>query len=549
MAHIRQILANLSISVSEFKKNPKTVVKAVKSEPIAVIINDKPAFYCVPADILESLYSKFYEMNEIQNIQELNNDSDDPVCTGDDDSFGVHDIFQTIEDEQAAKMASSDDLVDPIKNSVADPLDEEVANKLNCSIDNHLLESNNKVASLNAPNAMDLSFNDLGEQDNISGFDEFNEIDPIRDDGFNDNLLGNFDNSDKVNDDLNYVSSLTDMDDLRSPGIKSKDESHSEATLAHAEKVVKQEQEKAKDTKASDTIPTDMDDLRSPGIKSKDESHSEATLAHAEKVVKQEQEKAKDTKASDTIPTDQVPCNQVPSDAKVSKASKAKLATTTDNKSTKDSGAKKSTKDGEQAKDLAQPKKELNIVQGTDHKISATSTNASASTSASANASASANPSSKSASSKASTTKSDETKLNIDAGSQIQSNKDNSQSSNQVCEVLSDVNANNNQSMRNLVSGPHSFSLEHVAKTYSPYKQKKLLEKRQQELKKEQKAEHKAKQKELKKLEKAAKYLKLDPKSVQEAEKKKAKEQHSKDAKKSKKSKFVKLKPDDVKNV
>ena len=498
MAHIRQILANLSISVSEFKKNPKTVVKAVKSEPIAVIINDKPAFYCVPADILESLYSKFYEMNEIQNIQELNNDSDDPVCTGDDDSFGVHDIFQTIEDEQAAKMASSDDLVDPIKNSVADPLDEEVANKLNCSIDNHLLESNNKVASLNAPNAMDLSFNDLGEQDNLSSFDEFNEIDPIRDDGFNDNLLGNFDNSDKVNDDLNYVSSLTDMDDLRSPGIKSKDE-----------------------------------------------SHSEATLAHAEKVVKQEQEKAKDTKASDTIPTDQVPCNQVPSDAKVSKASKAKLATTTDNKSTKDSGAKKSTKDGEQAKDLAQPKKELNIVQGTDHKISATSNNASASTSASASAS----PSSKSANSKASTTKSDETKLNIDAGSQIQSNKDNSQSSNQVCEVLSDVNANNNQSMRNLVSGPHSFSLEHVAKTYSPYKQKKLLEKRQQELKKEQKAEHKAKQKELKKLEKAAKYLKLDPKSVQEAEKKKAKEQHSKDAKKSKKSKFVKLKPDDVKNV
>ena len=502
MAHIRQILANLSISVSEFKKNPKTVVKAVKSEPIAVIINDKPAFYCVPADILESLYSKFYEMNEIQNIQELNNDSDDPVCTGDDDSFGVHDIFQTIEDEQAAKMASSDDLVDPIKNSVADPLDEEVANKLNCSIDNHLLESNNKVASLNAPNAMDLSFNDLGEQDNISGFDEFNEIDPIRDDGFNDSLLGNFDNSDKVNDDLNYVSSLTDMDDLRSPGIKSKDE-----------------------------------------------SHSEATLAHAEKVVKQEQEKAKDTKASDTIPTNQVPSDVTPSDAKVSKASKAKLAPTTDNKSTKDSGAKKSTKDGEQAKDLAQPKKELNIVQGTDHKISATSTNASASTSASANASASANSSSKTASSKASTTKSDETKLNIDAGSQIQSNKDNSQSSNQVCEVLSDVNANNNQSMRNLVSGPHSFSLEHVAKTYSPYKQKKLLEKRQQELKKEQKAEHKAKQKELKKLEKAAKYLKLDPKSVQEAEKKKAKEQHSKDAKKSKKSKFVKLKPDDVKNV
>ena len=179
MAHIRQILANLSISVSEFKKNPKTVIKAVKSEPIAVIINDKPAFYCVPADILESLYSKFYEMNEIQNIQELNNDANDPVISADDDSFGVKDIFQSIEDDQAAKLAADDDLVDPIRNSVADPLDDEVANQLNSSIDKHLFDSSCQITP--ASGSMDLGFNSLEEgSEDLSSFGMLdNTVDPV----------------------------------------------------------------------------------------------------------------------------------------------------------------------------------------------------------------------------------------------------------------------------------------------------------------------------------------------------------------------------------
>lgn len=326
MAHIRQILANLSISVSEFKKNPKTVIKAVKSEPIAVIINDKPAFYCVPADILESLYSKFYEMNEIQNIQELNNDSEDPVCGSDEDSFGVNDIFQSIEDEQAAKIHASDDLVDPIKNSVADPLDEEVANQLNCSIDKHLMDSNNKVISPRAPSDIELAFNDVG------GFEDFNE---------------SFPPLDKSND-LNYVSSLSDLDN---------DINH---------------------------------EIKNP---------QDATLAHAERVIKQEQLSSKE--------------------------------------------------------------------------------------------------------------------LNITSGDKVTPHEKDSSLT-----ALSEVSQPNNNSVRSLVSGPHSFSLEHVAKTYSPYKQKKLLEKRQNELKKEQKL----KQKEIKKLEKSAKELKNDKK----------------------KSKFVKVKAEDL---
>lgn len=142
MAHIRQILANLSISVSDFKKSPKTVIKAAKNEPIAVIIDNKPAFYCVPADILESLYQKVYEMNDmaLQNIERLDSDVSSSLSEPPADyDFGVNDVFEAIEDEHEAKRTiHNDSLVDPLNNQVADPLDEEVAHQINLSIDQHL---------------------------------------------------------------------------------------------------------------------------------------------------------------------------------------------------------------------------------------------------------------------------------------------------------------------------------------------------------------------------------------------------------------------------
>ena len=196
MAHIRQILANLSISVAEFKKNPKTVIKAVKSEPIAVIVNDRPAFYCVPADILESLYSKFYEMNEIQNIQDFaSNDGCVGNVNDDDESFGVQDIFQSIEDEQATQLPSDEDIVDPISNSVADPLDEEIRNQVGSSIDHHLFNSTAKIiedntSSVNDPFAdIAVSGDDFPAMDDFST-DDMSAIDDtmlsrVDDDSFN----------------------------------------------------------------------------------------------------------------------------------------------------------------------------------------------------------------------------------------------------------------------------------------------------------------------------------------------------------------------------
>lgn len=188
MAHIRQILANLSISISEFKKNPKVVVKAVKTEPIAVINNNKPAFYCVPADILETLYQKFYEFNEIQNIQDLSEsvDHEGASVVHDDDSFGVNDFFQSIEDEQAIPVKQADAIVDPINNHVADPLDEEVAKQTS----SNLLE-NAATLPVNALNGTGNKvvnnpvLNNLNSLEDLNRLHALNPLPPLPDNALN----------------------------------------------------------------------------------------------------------------------------------------------------------------------------------------------------------------------------------------------------------------------------------------------------------------------------------------------------------------------------
>lgn len=188
MAHIRQILANLSISISEFKKNPKVVIKAVKTEPIAVINNNKPAFYCVPADILETLYQKFYEFNEIQNIQDLNESIDHEGASAihDVNSFGVNDFFQSIEDEQALPVKQTNALVDPINNHVADPLDEEVAKQTNSSLLKNA--ANMPTVSLNsADNKIDSNpvLNKLNSFENLNCLHAINPLSQLSDNSLN----------------------------------------------------------------------------------------------------------------------------------------------------------------------------------------------------------------------------------------------------------------------------------------------------------------------------------------------------------------------------
>jgi len=53
MPHI--ILAEVTASVSELKRNPMGTVAAGEGFPVAILNHNEPAFYCVPAKAFEAM--------------------------------------------------------------------------------------------------------------------------------------------------------------------------------------------------------------------------------------------------------------------------------------------------------------------------------------------------------------------------------------------------------------------------------------------------------------------------------------------------------------
>lgn len=66
------ILSDTAASISDLKKNPMEVVRQGDGSTVAILNHNKPAFYCVPADVYEQI------MEKIENI-ELNRIADSRV--------------------------------------------------------------------------------------------------------------------------------------------------------------------------------------------------------------------------------------------------------------------------------------------------------------------------------------------------------------------------------------------------------------------------------------------------------------------------------------
>jgi antitoxin StbD len=52
---MQSILTNLTISMSEFKKNPAKVLRDAGTEPVAVLNHNKAAFYLIDPTLFEAL--------------------------------------------------------------------------------------------------------------------------------------------------------------------------------------------------------------------------------------------------------------------------------------------------------------------------------------------------------------------------------------------------------------------------------------------------------------------------------------------------------------
>jgi antitoxin StbD len=67
------ILAEMTASVSELKKNPMGTVAAGEGFPVAILNRNEPAFYCVPAKAYEAMMEKLEDL-ELNAIAEARKD-------------------------------------------------------------------------------------------------------------------------------------------------------------------------------------------------------------------------------------------------------------------------------------------------------------------------------------------------------------------------------------------------------------------------------------------------------------------------------------------
>ena len=70
MAHT--VLAEMTASVSELKRDPMGTVAAGEGAPVAILNRNQPAFYCVPAKAYEALLNRLedLELNAIADARQ-----------------------------------------------------------------------------------------------------------------------------------------------------------------------------------------------------------------------------------------------------------------------------------------------------------------------------------------------------------------------------------------------------------------------------------------------------------------------------------------------
>jgi antitoxin StbD len=60
---MEQIYASLSVSMSEFKKNPSRIKQEAGIQPIAVLNHNKPAFYLLDPEVYEAMLDRLEDIS------------------------------------------------------------------------------------------------------------------------------------------------------------------------------------------------------------------------------------------------------------------------------------------------------------------------------------------------------------------------------------------------------------------------------------------------------------------------------------------------------
>jgi antitoxin StbD len=60
---MEEILADMTTSISEFKKNPNEAVRKAHKRPFAVLTNNRPSFYVITPELYEKIAERLFELD------------------------------------------------------------------------------------------------------------------------------------------------------------------------------------------------------------------------------------------------------------------------------------------------------------------------------------------------------------------------------------------------------------------------------------------------------------------------------------------------------
>ena len=65
---MQTILADLAVSMSEFKKNPAAVLREANNRPVAVLDHNKAAFYMIEPALFEAMMEEIADQDLYQKV-------------------------------------------------------------------------------------------------------------------------------------------------------------------------------------------------------------------------------------------------------------------------------------------------------------------------------------------------------------------------------------------------------------------------------------------------------------------------------------------------
>ncbi|MGE4318138.1 MAG: type II toxin-antitoxin system prevent-host-death family antitoxin [Deferribacterales bacterium] len=66
---MESILADYSVSISEFKKNPAEVIRNAGEKPVAVLSHNRPAFYMVSPKVFEAMLEEISDKELVEKVR------------------------------------------------------------------------------------------------------------------------------------------------------------------------------------------------------------------------------------------------------------------------------------------------------------------------------------------------------------------------------------------------------------------------------------------------------------------------------------------------